>query len=146
MNGLDAVQRIEDASFGDSNIPFPLRVFLNFLRKYPDGFRIAEQESSVVGYCYISPPERKLFTKGLKSTIYSLAVSPGQRRLGIGSMLLRDAIDRLRGQDVVLELQVAVQNFEALELYKKFGFVLTGMRRHYYGAGKDAYEMHLEIP
>jgi len=146
IKDLDSIQEIEDASFADNDDPFPRRVFLNFLRKYPEGFRIAEQDSFVVGYCYTSPPERRLFSKNPKATIYSLAVSPSQRRLGIGSMLLRDAIDRLRGRRVILELQVAVQNIAAQELYKKFGFAITGTRYHYYGAGKDAYEMNLEIP
>ncbi|MHB8567415.1 MAG: GNAT family N-acetyltransferase [Nitrososphaerales archaeon] len=143
---LDAIDKIENASFGSYDEPFPRSIFQGFLETNPEGFRVAELDLNIVGYCYTSPLERQLLGRKFRATIYSLAVDPHQRHLGIGSSLLKDAIERLRGRSkIVVELQVAVANRDAQNLYRKFGFVESRELHDYYGSGKHAYEMKLDL-
>jgi ribosomal-protein-alanine N-acetyltransferase len=145
LRDLDAIQKIEDASFGDYDQPFPREIFLKFLQENPAGFRVIEDRGVVAGYCYTSLLGRSVFGRQVSATIYSLAISPDARRRGFATLLLKDSIDSLKGKNVDLMLQVAIPNVAAQNLYTRFGFVMVRMRHHYYGVGKHAYEMKLHI-
>ena len=74
--------------------------------------------------------------------IGSIAVLPEFRRKGIASGLLKVLCGTcsINGiQDI--ELEVRVSNTAAIELYKRFGFKITGVRKGYYQDGEDAYNM-----
>ena len=74
-----------------------------------------------------------------EAEILTLAVNPGQRRRGIGSALLRAAMDRAASLGATtMFLEVAVTNDPARALYAAHGFTEAGMRRHYYSDGTDA--------
>jgi [ribosomal protein S18]-alanine N-acetyltransferase len=74
-----------------------------------------------------------------EAEILTLAVTPGQRRHGIGSALLRAAMDRTAALGAVsMFLEVAVTNAAARALYAAHGFTEAGLRRHYYADGTDA--------
>jgi ribosomal-protein-alanine N-acetyltransferase len=74
-----------------------------------------------------------------ESEILTLAVAPSQRRLGIGSALLKAAMERARGMGAVaMFLEVAVSNHAARALYSAHGFAEAGLRRQYYSDGTDA--------
>ena len=74
-----------------------------------------------------------------EAEILTLAVTPAQRRQGIGSALLGAAMDRAAGQGAVsMFLEVAVTNDAARAMYAAHGFVEAGLRRHYYTDGTDA--------
>ena len=67
--------------------------------------------------------------------ILNLAVLPEFRRRGIGSMLLRDALNelkRLKPDINLITLEVRESNAAAIELYEKFGFKVMGKRISYY--------------
>lgn len=67
-----------------------------------------------------------------------------EKRLGIGSALLIEGLNRLKQQGVnTLYLEVAARNTPARLFYDKFGFTLTGRRKAYYEDGDDALTMRL---
>jgi ribosomal protein S18 acetylase RimI-like enzyme len=145
---LDIIQVIENSSFGTFDRPFTPEIFRAFLSENPLGFRVAEISGRIVGYCYTTPLRRKIFGRRYEATICSLAVSPESRRKGTGTILVRDSIESVRSAgrpDTVLKLQVSESNLEAQGLYYKLGFRRSRLLRSYYGLGKDAIEMKLEI-
>ena len=74
-----------------------------------------------------------------EAEILTLAVDPGQRRRGLGSALLRAAMDRAAGLGAMsMFLEVAVTNHAARALYAAHGFIEAGLRRRYYSDGTDA--------
>ena len=67
--------------------------------------------------------------------ILNLVVLPDFRRRGIGSMLLRDALNelkRLKPDINLITLEVRESNTAAIKLYEKFGFKVNGKRIGYY--------------
>ncbi|NIM81976.1 MAG: GNAT family N-acetyltransferase, partial [Candidatus Aminicenantes bacterium] len=81
--------------------------------------------------------------------ILNLAVSPRFRRTGIGSMLLRDALDELKRSKPdtkLITLEVRESNAAAINIYEKFGFKITGKRIGYYQKPhEDAVIMELKM-
>ena len=101
---------------------------------------VALRDGEMVGYflgsCIV--PEGEVFR---------IAVSPLQRRRGIGYRLLSDVIRR--GREDGLEfffLEVRSQNEGAKALYHTLGFTEDGTRRAYYkNPTDDAVLMHLDL-
>lgn len=81
--------------------------------------------------------------------VMDLAVTPKLRLTGIGSMLLRAALQELRRlrQDVhLVTLEVRESNIAAIRLYEKYGFKEIGRRKDYYKKpNEDAIIMELDI-
>ena len=77
--------------------------------------------------------------------ITNVAVNPLCRRLGIGSMLIKEIIKEARKKELVcLNLEVRKSNTPAQKLYEKYGFCIVGERKNYYSDNKeDAYIMKL---
>jgi ribosomal-protein-alanine N-acetyltransferase len=74
-----------------------------------------------------------------EAEILTLAVDPGQRRLGIGTALLSVAMARAASVGAAtMFLEVAVTNDAGRALYAAHGFTEAGLRRHYYTDGTDA--------
>lgn len=74
-----------------------------------------------------------------EAEILALAVVPERRRRGVGRALLEACLEALAGQGVGrVFLEVAADNAGARALYGAAGFVSAGLRRNYYGAGRDA--------
>lgn len=75
--------------------------------------------------------------------ILRLGVIAKCRRQGIGEKLL-ESLEELAGKrDIILE--VNCENFPAIELYKKKGFINYAVRKRYYPDGKDAILMRREV-
>lgn len=71
--------------------------------------------------------------------IVTIDVSPGGRRSGVGSLLLRTAEDRLKlGGARALGLETAVDNLPALSFYKRHGYSVIRTWPRYYSNGVDA--------
>lgn len=74
--------------------------------------------------------------------IGSIAVLPEFRRKGVAAGLLRVLCGSCSLNDIQdIELEVRVSNTAAIELYKRFFFEITGVRKNYYQDGEDAYNM-----
>ena len=78
--------------------------------------------------------------------ILNVAVHPDSRRLGIGTILISEAITEARSTGAgVVTLEVRRSNLAARQLYRKFEFEERRLRRHYYGPGEDAIIMELRF-
>ena len=81
------------------------------------------------------------------SEIYNIAVESGYARAGIGTHLMRAAIDESsRRMAVKVVLEVRKYNNPAINFYIGFDFKIVGERRNYYSNPiEDAYVMEYEI-
>jgi ribosomal-protein-alanine N-acetyltransferase len=74
--------------------------------------------------------------------IITLDVPQAHRRRGIGSVLLRDAEQRLAEAGVrEVELETAVDNAAGVAFWKKHGYCTCGVLEDYYEGKTDAYQM-----
>lgn len=70
--------------------------------------------------------------------ITNIAVHPNYRKLGIGSKLLSSLLTLCEDLNCsLINLEVRVSNTSAQNLYKKFFFVETGIRKGYYEDNKE---------
>jgi [ribosomal protein S18]-alanine N-acetyltransferase len=78
--------------------------------------------------------------------VLNIAVHPDSRRLGIGGVLITEAISEAKSNGAgVVTLEVRRTNLPARQLYRKFDFEERRLRRHYYGPGEDAIIMELRF-
>jgi [ribosomal protein S18]-alanine N-acetyltransferase len=78
--------------------------------------------------------------------VLNIAVHPQDRRLGIGTVLIGEAINEAKSSGAgVVTLEVRRSNLAARQLYRKFEFEERRLRRHYYGPGEDAIIMELRF-
>lgn len=65
--------------------------------------------------------------------ITNIAVHPAYRRKGLGKLLLAELIRASEARGINKHtLEVRASNEAAIELYKKFGFKIAGIRKGYY--------------
>ncbi len=78
--------------------------------------------------------------------IATVAVHPDFRRCGIGSRIIVEALKAAGAEGARRAfLEVRERNLAAQEMYRKFGFEITGRRSSYYrDTGEDAILMTLE--
>jgi len=103
-----------------------------FDRLTEDRVVLVADEGSIVGYAVLLVPPVGLDVVEL----LRIAVSPAERRTGIGGQLMTTALARCVGRTVLLE--VAAGNDSAMALYGGFGFEEISRRRGYYAGGEDA--------
>jgi len=102
----------------------------------PGLFLIAEVETRLAGYCIARP------TRPGAADLDSIAVFRRHRRHGIGTILLRAAITRLRRRGVeTLALMVRRDNAEAIAFYQRHGFTRTKTVPNYYEDKATAWRM-----
>jgi ribosomal-protein-alanine N-acetyltransferase len=79
--------------------------------------------------------------------ICTLAVHPDWRGRGLGELVLVHLIDRATEMDAaVLTLEVRASNVVAQNMYRKYGFVQTGVGKRYYtDSGEDAIIMTTDL-
>lgn len=135
---LKEVAEIEQKSFSD---PWSLSMFRSELSNPASHtWIIKDSPGVIVGYiCFwIIFDEVHLL---------NLAVHPGYRRRGIGSLLLTSSIDFWKKTGIRgVYLEVRESNIPAKRLYEKFGFRVIGRRYGYYKRPvEDALVMYKEI-
>jgi [ribosomal protein S18]-alanine N-acetyltransferase len=71
--------------------------------------------------------------------IVTLDVDPGERRCGLGTLLLNTVEEQMKQEGVVvISLEVAENNASARSFYRSLGFVPTGRIANYYAGRVDA--------
>ena len=75
--------------------------------------------------------------------IKTICILPEARRKGAAEKLLREVIAKANAQNFFLEVEET--NSPALSLYKKLGFTEFGRRNDYYGTGRHALLMRLQL-
>jgi ribosomal-protein-alanine N-acetyltransferase len=130
---ITAISEIEQLSFKD---PFPSYFLSQLADANPATFLVAVMKDKIVGYGVIDKwPDQE--------HLVSVAVIPAARKKGVGQALLDHLIERL--QTGSLKLEVRRSNEAALDLYRRNGFVQTGVAHSYYTDGEDAVLMEKVI-
>lgn len=83
---------------------------------------------------------------GTTGHIITIDVSPGTRRSGVGTLLMKAAEERLRsGGARAVGLETAVDNVAALSFYKMHGYSVVRTWPRYYSNGVDALVLKKEL-
>lgn len=125
---LDEIQEIEEESFP---WPFSKKQFLHLYINYKKTFFVAEKNREILGYIVGVRGFRKII-------VASIAVKESWRRKGIATVLANHFIEKVKGKIKTIELQVRVDNKEAIIFYEKMGFTCNGILPSYYPNGEDA--------
>jgi [ribosomal protein S18]-alanine N-acetyltransferase len=130
---ISAISEIEQLSFKD---PFPSYFLSQLADANPATFLVAVMNDRIVGYAVIDKwPDQE--------HLVSIAVIPASRKKGVGQALLDHLLERLETGS--LKLEVRRSNKAALDLYRKNGFVQSGVAHSYYTDGEDAILMEKVI-
>ena len=137
---IDAVLRIETQSFPS---PWSRFEFTFYLQAFPDLFFVYTKETVLLGYIVASIHQEN--SQHPVGRIDSIAVTPEQRRQGIGHQLMTRLFEALeaKGCREVL-LVVRVSNHIAQEFYQSFGFRVKSQLVGYYD-GEDGLVMAIEL-
>lgn len=132
-NDLDEVLVIEKSLF---NSPWNKEQFLY------------ELNDNDLGNAYVYELDNKIIGYGMlwylfeNADITNLAIKKEYQNKGYGKELLKFLlIDALKNDCEFVHLEVRVNNDNAINLYKKFGFEIIRTRKAYYEDGSDAYDM-----
>ncbi len=138
-----------------ANLPehYPHFFYLDLHERFPRSFLVAEEgDGNVVGYimCRVEGRFSSFgITKGLakKGHIISIAVVPGHRRKGIGSLLVSECTEKLKRVYGCREcyLEVRISNSNAIALYRKLGFEVVKRNPWYYKDGEAALTMSRKL-
>jgi ribosomal-protein-alanine N-acetyltransferase len=102
-----------------------------------------DAEETLVGFALVRTARTK---EGTVAYLETLEVAAEHRRKGVGAELLRRSADSARQKRAcALWLHVAEDNFAAQALYRAHGFYEQGRERAYYGRGRDAIVLALDL-
>lgn len=137
---LDAVVLIENLSF---SYPWKKKQFAEELKNDHSHILVAtvevDGEKKIIGYICWWIIEDEIH-------ILNLAIHPDFRRKGVASALLENLVSYAYENRIsLLTLEVRRFNSPAIQLYKKFGFRVTGIRKRYYPEGEDALIMERKL-
>lgn len=134
IKDIDSIEEIERLSFGDESYP---RNLLQYLLE-EEKTLIIECDGAIAGYLsYVH--------LGFVAHIISIAIHPEYRRIGLGEILLREAVEDMKRLGVRrILLEVKVSNVAAIKLYSKIGFKVSSTLKHYYN-GEDGYLMYMDL-
>lgn len=131
LNDVDQAAVVDRLSF---TLPWPPETYRRDLRYQGNTHYLVvaaldeadPERDLVVGFCGYWMIDRD-------AHVSTICVHPGHRRKGLGEYLLSSLLaDGIRRHAEAATLEVRVSNFGAQELYRKYGFEVTGRRRRYY--------------
>ncbi|MGC9167024.1 MAG: GNAT family N-acetyltransferase [Thermoplasmata archaeon] len=97
------------------------------IKSLNDLILVAEHENRVIGVLTLI---REPFLKNRHVAVLGIAIKSGFRHEGIGSALMEESIKWAKEQNIEkITLEVFSTNTNAIELYKKFGFEIEGIRK-----------------
>lgn len=130
---IDGIMEIEKDSFV---IPWSRAAVEKELSNNLAIYAVVKENDKVVGY-------GGMWHVVNEGHITNIAVHKDYRRKGIGNIIVNKLIEIAEEKEMIgLTLEVRKSNFPALELYRKNGFKLEGIRPEYYEDNKeDAYIM-----
>src|SRR5512134_1804129 len=137
---VDDVPAVVDLDQKSFSLPWPERSFRFELTDNPASrCWVAELDGNVVGMIVVW-----LIVE--EAHVATIATHPDYRRQGIGKRLLAHALRHLMREGARSSfLEVRESNIAAQEMYRKFGYEVTGRRRRYYRDNdEDAILMNLD--
>jgi ribosomal protein S18 acetylase RimI-like enzyme len=135
LSDLDALLEIENISFSSDRLN--RRSFRHWIKAEHGILQVASSGNRVVGYALV------WCHKGTRlARLYSLAVHPDCRGLGVSSLLLNAAeiLASERGH-IFMRLEVSEANAAAIALYERSGYRVFGEYDDYYDDHSDALRM-----
>ena len=101
---------------------------------------LADREGTLAGFAV------GYLTRRRTAHVVTLDVVPGERRRGLGKVLLEALLERLaRAGAVAARLEVSTENTGAIAFYEKLAFRVRRPLPGYYGPGRDGLEMERPI-
>lgn len=130
LEDLDAILALEESGFAESE---------RWSRRSWQGELLAERRTILVARAHQPVGVIAFQTVGDASDLMRLVVDPRQRRLGVGSGLVRSGIETVRhlGARTIM-LEVHYDNEPAIALYQLMGFEQRAVREDYYGPDQHA--------
>ena len=124
--------------------------YYEILSEFPETFLVAELDGGLVGYlmCRIEYGFSHLRRLGLarKGHVVSVAVKPLHRGKGVGTLLMRTSQEAMAKKSATeCYLEVRVSNTEAIALYQRLGYKVSGRLEAYYKDGEAALVMATQI-
>lgn len=118
-----ALSKIDESVFGGT---FKYEDFLGYLENPIYRFYVAKIDENAVGYIgYVSICG--------EADIINIGILQESRGLGIGNMLMDQMILDCKENNVsLIHLEVRESNSVAISLYKKYGFIATGVSKNHY--------------
>ena len=130
LDDLPQVVAIDQISF---SLPWPARSF---------HFELTDNEAS---RCWVVEFDNRVIAMLVgwfiidEIHIATIATHPDFRRQGIAEKLLALVLQTARGEGALTSfLEVRESNLAAQEMYRKFGYVVSGRREHYYNDNGEA--------
>lgn len=132
---IDRIAGIENASFDTDR--FSRRQLRYLALRAQGAFFVAEAEGIVAGYVSLLTHRKRGALR-----IYAIAVDPLFRGRNIAGAFMEKAGDYASTHGLAtITLEVRTDNAAAINLYRKHGFSMSGIKKGYYGDGADAYAM-----
>ncbi len=136
---LDEIMKIEFACF-DADA-FSRQQIAYLIMRSKGKFLVAVHNNKIAGYISFITSLRHNTGR-----VYSIAVSPEHRGVGIANILMDKTIDLANVKKLrAIFLEVRTDNTVAIQLYEKKGFILRSVKRNYYHDGASAYNMVLRL-
>jgi ribosomal protein S18 acetylase RimI-like enzyme len=141
VEDLDALLTLENRCFELDRLS--RRSFRHFLASDTASCVVAERAGELLGYALVLFHGRTALAR-----LYSMAVAPEHQGQGLGRVLLEAAeTAALDGGTAVMRLEVHPQNFAAIALYRRAGYLEFGVYRGFYEDDSDALRMqHVLVP
>ncbi len=136
---IDALDALEKTSFASDRLS--RRRLKHWIKAENRVFIVAKQGQDLLGYGLV------LLHRGTRlARLYSLAVSPLARGLGLGRTLLV-ALEQAAAKQrrLFMRLEVASDNMQAIKLYQSLGYTTFGCYHDYYQDHRDALRMQKRI-
>ena len=129
---VPALVTLENACFEGDRLT--RRSFHHMITKAHAALLLVERGGALLGYALV------LFHRGTSlARLYSLAVAPDARGLGLGRQLTEAAEESARAHDcVAMRLEVRPDNRDAIALYERLGYRQYSLRADYYEDHADA--------
>ena len=136
-NDVSSLAKIDEVVFGGT---FKESDFLSYIDNLIYCFQVAKIDEKVVGYI-------GYMTIADEADIINIGILPEYRGLGIGNKLMDTMIQCLKENNATcVHLEVRKSNNVAISLYKKYGFIDTGVsKNHYKNPTEDAIRMSLTL-
>ena len=124
--------------------------YYEILNEFPNTFIVADLKGEIVSYVMCRTEYglsvMRRFGLARKGHIISVATMEGHRGKGIGTSLIKRAMEELSKEGCKeVFLEVRVTNDDAVRLYRKLNFQVTGTMQGYYKDGESAYLMAQQL-
>ncbi len=135
---LENILEIDHQNFKGFNI-WDKNDFLFYITNKNYLFSVVKKEGFIIGFCLS-------FISSFESELYKIAIKRDFQNLGFSKILLILHLTYLKLIGIKISyLEVSVNNYKAINLYKKIGYKEIKRREKYYYNKEDAIIMKKEI-